>query len=1568
MLRHLPLLALVLLSCTSSPGAPAASSSTSALTSTQTFEQWKERYLASDQVNRAELEATGVALAETRRGAFRELLLNDPERALELAVTPVEREALPASITRHLESWRDGVGTFHVVGGTEGLLERFVTFNGVDEVLRAGVFGQRLLSVTRENVRLHGVALDGAIAVTDRRMRRIFPGEARPHLPVELPRSCPISRKKAEPELLFHGGDTLYGFCVPEHADQYDGTLALGEEQTAAGEGLPPASAWTEGAKTVLYVRVDFSDLAGDPVSLATAQSAIDTTTNQFYQSNSYGKTSLSTTVTPTLRLPRTQAEYKVNEQYLLLRSDALLAARDAGFEPNLYSFDVIAFAPTYPGWAGRGYVGSKGTWLNGNFSLRVTAHELGHNYGVFHANYWNSTGLTVIGPGTSTEYGNPYDVMGGGGGQGNHFNAWFKKRFDWVLPGEIANVTTSGTYRIQELEKPITAGLHTARVTRDAAKDYWVEYRPAINTPHTKDGVSINWGYAGNTASNLLDLTPGDGSRNNSTLIIGRTFSDSLAGLHFTPVGKAGTMPEAIDVVINLGTFPGNRAPVLSLAASTQTATAGQMVTFTATASDPDGDTLAYAWEYDDDTWAANAAVVSRAFTVARAYNVRLTVSDMKGGTASRSILITVGTPPTFTLAGVVLAGATPVSGVRVSDGTRATTTADDGTYVITNVPAGSFTLTAAKTNFTFTRSFAAPLTVSGSQSALDFTATAVAGYTLRGKVTFGAVNVAGVTVSDGTRAATTNASGDFVLPGVPTGRSTLTATKPGWEFRPVGFMNPVEVFGGDVSALNFFATGQSLYGTIPNAGVTTAPVVTDGVRTVTATAGGSSWNYFLSSVPNGTWNLVATSPGVTLTPGSFVNPVVVQGVSRGNLNFQVTAGTTFQVQGTARTGGSPLPNVVISDGTRSATTDSLGNYTLVGVPAGAHTLTPTLSGYAFVPATLAITVSTANLTGKDFSTTVVNLPPTVVTAASATPSPVTATSTQLSVLGSDDSGEPALTYSWNVVGSYPVSFSANATNAAKTSTVTFTGAGTYTFECLIQDPGGLTARSSVMVQVQQTSTGLDITPATATVMTGAMQNFQATQRDQFNRAMFVGNPTWSVAGGGTISPSGTVAPFTAGATPGGPFVITATVNARTATAMVTVTGAGTPTLLGVATATPNPVPGITTQLAVRATDDTGEPALLYRWSTSLAPSPVSFATNDDNASKSVVATFTEAGDYEFIVTVVDPAGNTVTSQVSVTVQATPTTLDVQPSVVDLQAGQTQQFSASVNDQFGAPLAPQPTVSWNIAAGGAVDGAGEFVAGMTPGGPHLLTVSAGSLSASAQITINAVPDTQAPAVSLVQPLGGARLIGATALTATASDDVGVVLVEFFADGTTALGSVTTPPWEASFDASTLTNGAHVLTARAVDAAGNATTSAGLSVVVGVLPSDTTPPLVQVLTPAADSLTGLSIAVTIEASDDVAVTEVRLELDGAVVGTLTAPPWNQNLDVPIGPHAVVAMAFDAAGNSARSSAVSFIAGEEAVTPPEPEKVLGGCGCTAVDPGPFNLALLLLGLAIRSRRR
>jgi hypothetical protein len=128
--------------------------------------------------------------------------------------------------------------------------------------------------------------------------------------------------------------------------------------------------------------------------------------------------------------------------------------------------------------------------------------------------------------------------------------------------------------------------------------------------------------------------------------------------------------------------------------------------------------------------------------------------------------------------------------------------------------------------------------------------------------------------------------------------------------------------------------------------------------------------------------------------------------------------------------------------------------------------------------------------------------IPPTVATAAAATPNPVTATTTALSVLGADvDFPESSLTYTWTTIGTPPagVSFSANGTNAAQDTTATFAAAGTYDFQVTITDPFNLTATSDVNVTVNQTMTSIVLSPSPITVSYGQTQLFSATAEDQF-------------------------------------------------------------------------------------------------------------------------------------------------------------------------------------------------------------------------------------------------------------------------------------------------------------------------------------------------------------------------------------------------------------------------------------------------------------------------------------
>jgi hypothetical protein len=457
-------------------------------------------------------------------------------------------------------------------------------------------------------------------------------------------------------------------------------------------------------------MRLDFSDKTNEPISVASAQNAIDVLVNDYYKAQSYNKTTLTTVVTPVLRMPKTAAYYGTNDFYTTLLSDARAASKAAGstYDPANFDFDIAAFSKIFSGWSGRGYVGGKGTWLNGSFTLRTTGHELGHNYGVWHANYWNFTDGNPISPtGTNVEYGNPFDVMGGGATEAYHFNAWFKNRLNWLITSQVKTATSSGTYRIHAYDFPLTTEFGALKIVKDSTKNYWLEFRQKqTSNLWLMNGASVNWGYNSNTGSHLLDLTPGSpGGKTDSAIVIGRTFSDTAAGIHITPIAKGGTTPESLDVTVNLGTFSGNSNPVVALSSGASTVSANSLVNFTVDASDPNGDTLAYYWSFGENIFESkNSTTMQKAWTSNGTFVVTCEVSDMKGGKTTQSITMTVTTPTVFSMSGVATVSGSPLAGVLVSDGTRSAITDAAGKFFIWDVPNGTYVLTAAKTGYSFT------------------------------------------------------------------------------------------------------------------------------------------------------------------------------------------------------------------------------------------------------------------------------------------------------------------------------------------------------------------------------------------------------------------------------------------------------------------------------------------------------------------------------------------------------------------------------------------------------------------------------------------------------------------------------------------------------------------------------------------------------------------------------------------------------------------------------------------------------------------------------------------------
>jgi uncharacterized repeat protein (TIGR01451 family) len=231
--------------------------------------------------------------------------------------------------------------------------------------------------------------------------------------------------------------------------------------------------------------------------------------------------------------------------------------------------------------------------------------------------------------------------------------------------------------------------------------------------------------------------------------------------------------------------------------------------------------------------------------------------------------------------------------------------------------------------------------------------------------------------------------------------------------------------------------------------------------------------------------------------------------------------------------------------------------------VPATATPGTVTLKGFSWVAMIPSLGTTGDHFGYEDSPPTITiasNAAPTVAAAAAASPAAVTAKTTALSALGADDQGETGLTYTWATTGTPPaaVTFAPNGTNAAKSTTATFSKAGSYSLQVTIKDGGNLTVTSSVSVTVSQTATAIAVTPASASVAVGGSTQFTAVLQDQFAVAITPAPTfTWQVAGGGTIGNSGL---FTAGATVGGPYAVSAKSGSFTATASVTVTGSEAP------------------------------------------------------------------------------------------------------------------------------------------------------------------------------------------------------------------------------------------------------------------------------------------------------------------------------------------------------------------------------------------------------------------------
>ncbi len=174
-----------------------------------------------------------------------------------------------------------------------------------------------------------------------------------------------------------------------------------------------------------------------------------------------------------------------------------------------------------------------------------------------------------------------------------------------------------------------------------------------------------------------------------------------------------------------------------------------------------------------------------------------------------------------------------------------------------------------------------------------------------------------------------------------------------------------------------------------------------------------------------------------------------------------------------------------------------------------------------------------------------------------------------------------------------------------------------------------------------------------------------------------------------------------------------------------------------------------------------------------------------------------------------------TPTSAATFTTSSSPLTLG---GTAGDNVGVTQVTWA--NDRGGSGTA-NGTTSWS--ATGIV---------LQPGANVLTVTARDAANNPGPAVLTVTYDATAPTVSITAPGSGATVSAMTAVTATVSDNIGVAGVQFLLDGFPLGIEQSGPLFSLSWNTGSVPNGAHTLSARARDAAGNTTLAANVSLTV----------------------------------------------------------------------------------------------------------------------------------------
>lgn len=293
-------------------------------------------------------------------------------------------------------------------------------------------------------------------------------------------------------------------------------------------------------SKSILYINLNFVDYQVEPW---TRQFITDISKNiqLAILEMSYGSVNLTGTVTPFVTINTTASVCNTDT----IATWAFSEAAKIGYFRENYDYVQMIYPTINCPFAGVGQIPGPWSWINGYTSLHYMAHEILHNFGLFHSKglYCKSVNVTSTNC-NSVEYGDAADLLGSPAG--GHLNAYQKDILGWRKSHHLLNVAKNRTVVISPAETQRNS-YKFLKISKEKFSDgsedfYYVEYRQLIGIVDSSIDSRLTQGvllHIGNNiriyTSYLLDTTPETNDFRDSALTVGKNFRDNANNLTIT-------------------------------------------------------------------------------------------------------------------------------------------------------------------------------------------------------------------------------------------------------------------------------------------------------------------------------------------------------------------------------------------------------------------------------------------------------------------------------------------------------------------------------------------------------------------------------------------------------------------------------------------------------------------------------------------------------------------------------------------------------------------------------------------------------------------------------------------------------------------------------------------------------------------------------------------------------------------------------------------------------------------------------------------------------------------------